>query len=143
MGAAINFILALAVATTSLAGGSLIWPRLTTQPRPQLLEEVHNVVLKTQVGQETANVLGVSDERHVTPISPGQVAASALLGIKNAVQRRVTTVIVGNAINQLRSRFDGLPSGQQQEIRQIFCQQPTPSPVSQTSTSSSSATPVH
>lgn len=121
MGPVIQFILAIAVATTSLAGGSLLWPRLTTQERPKLLQEVHDIVIRTPVGQETAQVLGVSDEAHVEPINVGQAVGAAVNGIKTVVQNRVQTIIVGNAVNQLSAQFDRLPKEQKVQIQQILC----------------------
>lgn len=116
-----NFIIALAIATASLVSGSLLWPRLTTQQRPKLLQEVHDVALKTSIGKETANVLGVSDETHIQPISIGQMTYSLVDTAKAAVQKRVQTVIVGNAVNQLNSQFDRLPIEQKKQIQEILC----------------------
>jgi len=122
MGPAVNFIIALAVAVTVVAGGSLAWPRLTNQPRPKILQDVKNVVIKTKVGQDTANVLGVSDESQIKPVNLGSVASGALGQVKTAVQNRVQEVIVGNAVNQLRQQFDQLSPEQKGQIQQIFCQ---------------------
>jgi hypothetical protein len=121
MGPIIQFIIAVMVATTSLAGGSLAWPRLTTQTRPKLLQEVHDVVMKTQAGKQAANVLGVSDETSVEPINIGQILGSAIEGVKMSVQNRVQTIIVGNAVNQLRAQFDKMPENQKEQIQQILC----------------------
>ena len=121
MGPVIQFILAIAVATTSLAGGSLVWPRFTSQERPKLLQEVHDLVIRTPVGQETAQVLGVSDETHVEPINVGQAVGAAFNGVRTAVQNRVQTIIVGNAVNQLSAQFDRLPIEQKEQIQQILC----------------------
>jgi hypothetical protein len=118
MGPVMQFVLALAVATTSLASGSLIWPRLTTQARPKLLQDVHDIVLKTQAGKQ---VLGVSDEAHVEPINPGQIVSTAINGVKTAVQNRVTTIVVGNAVNQLSSQFERLPREQKVYIQEALC----------------------
>lgn len=131
MGPVASFIIALAVAATSLAGGSLVWPRLTTNERPKLLQEVHDVVIKTQQGQEAAQVLGVSDEKNVKPIQIGQVVGGVVGGVTSALQNRARDVIVGNAVNQLRSEYDKMPKNEKDAVQQIFCQTPT------TSTSSS------
>jgi hypothetical protein len=121
MGPVMQFILALAVAATSLAGGSLVWPRLTTQARPKLLQNVHDVVIKTPVGQQTAQVLGVSNEAQVEPINIGKTVAGAVEGVRGAIQNRVQTVVVGNAVNQLTTQFDRLPQEQKENIQQILC----------------------
>jgi hypothetical protein len=122
MGPIANFIIALVVAGVTIAGGSLAWPRLTNQPPPKLLKEVRSVVIKTQVGEQTANVLGVTDEKNVKPINLGTVAAGALGEVKTAVQNRVQAIIVGNAVNQLHQQFEKLSPAQKTQIQEIICQ---------------------
>jgi hypothetical protein len=121
MGPVANFFIALVVAAASLTTGSIAWPRLTAQPRPQLLQEVHDVAIKTSIGKQTANVLGVSDEANIQPINFGQVASSIVDAAKNAAQKRVQTVVVQNAVNQLSAQFEKLPRDQKEQIQQALC----------------------
>jgi hypothetical protein len=117
----LNFIVALAVAVASLVSGSLAWPRLTTVTRPKLLQEVHDIALTTSIGKQTANVLGVSDETNIQPLNIGQMTYSLVDSAKAAIQKRAQTVIVGNAVNQLNSQFDRLPTEQKKQIQEILC----------------------
>jgi len=121
MGPVANFIIALTVGVTSLVGGSLVWPRLTTQERPRLLQEVHDKAIGTSLGQRAAAVLGVGDETNIQPISLGGVVYSLIDSAKAVVQKRAQTVIVGNAVNQLRSQFDKLSPDQKEQIQQALC----------------------
>jgi len=121
MGTVANFLIALVVATVTIAGGSIAWPRITKQPRPKLLQDVKNIVIQTSVGKETANVLGVSDEAHITPVNLGQVAAGAVGQVKTVVQNRVQAIIVGNAVNQLHQQFERLSPDQKTQIQEIIC----------------------
>lgn len=121
MGSTGRFFLALMVAVTTLAGGSLLWPRLTTRPRPKLLQDVHDLVLRTPMGQHSADVLGVSDEAAVEPINIGAVVGSAVYGAKIAIQKRVQNVVVINAVNSLSRRFESLPPEQKEQIQEILC----------------------
>lgn len=115
-----NFILTLVVAATSLAGGSLLWPRLTTAPRPKLLQQVHDIVVKTPQGATAANVLGVSDT-NVEPINLGVVANTVVNSIKTAAQKRATTIIMSQVTSQLNSQYEKLPQDQQRILQQIIC----------------------
>jgi hypothetical protein len=124
MGPTAQFIIAIMVAVTSLAGGSLAWPRITTQMRPKLLQDVHDIVMKTPIGKQTASVLGVSDEANAKPINVGQIMGDAVSGIKISAQQRVQTIIVGNAVNQLRAQFDKMPQDQKSQIQEILCKPP-------------------
>ena len=135
MGPVANFIIALVVGTASLVGGSLVWPRLTTQERPRLLQEVHDKAIGTSIGQRAAGVLGVADETNIQPVNLGGVVYSLADSLKSAVQKRAQTVIVGNAVNQLRSQFDKLSPDQKEQIQQALC-----SPVNNPDASASSAT---
>jgi hypothetical protein len=135
MGLVVNLIITLAVVVASLATGSLAWPRFTTQERPKLLQEVHDVALKTPIGREAASVLGVTDESQVEPFNFGSIIYSIVDSARAAAQNRAQTVIVGNAVNQLKGQFDQLSSDQKDLIRQAICQ-----PLDSESVSSPSAT---
>lgn len=100
---------------------SLVWPRLTVTPRPVPLEQIHDVVLRTSIGQQAAQVLGVSDEKNIVPIHPSAVAASAASTIVATVEKRAQEVIVQNAVKQLTNQFDGLPQEQKLQIQTIIC----------------------
>lgn len=121
MGPVIQFVMALAVAATTLAGGSIAWPKLTSQPRPQLLQQVHDFVIRTPAGQRTADVLGVSDESRVEPINIGVIAGNGVTAIKQSVQNRIQTIVVGNAVNELTRQFDRLSEDQKQTIQEALC----------------------
>jgi hypothetical protein len=126
MGPVVQFTLALAVAITSLAGSSIAWPKLTNQQRPQLLQQVHDAAIKTPPGQRAAEVLGVTDESHVEPVNLGKLASDGINGVKSTVQKRVQTIVVSNAVNELTRQFDKLPDDQKVYIQQALCQpQPT------------------
>lgn len=73
------------------------------------------------MGAHSADVLGVSDEANVQPIDVGQIVGGAVMGAKTAVQKRVQTVVVTNAVNSLSRRFDALPEDQKEQIQQILC----------------------
>jgi hypothetical protein len=128
MGPTGRFFLALSVAIVALGSGSLMWPRLSDKPRPKVLQDIHDLVLKTSVGQNAANVLGVSDESNVQKLDFGVMASTAVTNTKTAVQNRVRTVVVTNAVNQLNRQFDNLSEDQKTYVRQAICepQEPTP-----------------
>ena len=121
MGPVVQFVLALAVAATALGGGSLAWPRITAKPRPVLLQNVHDFVVKTPVGQRTADVLGVTDESSVEPVNLGEVASTIVNSAKSAAQQRIQKIVIGNAVNELTRQYDRLPEDQKQYIQQALC----------------------
>jgi hypothetical protein len=86
---------------------------------------VHSQLLKTQLGKETAGILGVSDEAHIRPIDLGQAASSAANSIVQVVEKRIETIIAENAVREVRSQLDRLSSDQKEQLQQILCKPPS------------------
>lgn len=120
----VQLFLAVAVFGITLSGGSLVWPKITSAPRPQLLQQVHDSVIKTPMGSQAASVLGVSDEQKVQPISLGQIAGNIGNSIKSAAQDRAQTIIMSQVMGQLTSQYEKLPPEQKAELQQIICKPP-------------------
>lgn len=117
----VQLFLAVAVFGVTLSGGSLVWPRLTNTPRPQLLQQVHDSVIKTPAGAQAAQVLGVSDDRTIQPINLGQVVGNIGNAIKTAAQKRAQTIITAQIVGQLSNGYEKLPKDQQQQLQEIIC----------------------
>ena len=116
----VQLVLAVFVFGVTLSGGSLVWPKITSAPRPQLLQEVHDTVVKTPQGAAAAAVLGVTDDT-TEPINLGAVANTAWNGIKSAAQKRATTIIMSQVTAQLMNQYEKLPLDQQQTLQDIIC----------------------
>lgn len=117
----VQLILAVAVFGVTLSGGSLVWPRVTSAPRPQLLQQVHDSVIKTPVGSQAAQVLGVTDDKSIQPINLGALVGSVGNSVKNAAQKRAQTIIMAQVTQQLTTQYRKLPKDKQLELRQIIC----------------------
>ncbi len=117
------FVLALVVSVFTLSGGSLLWPKFTAAPRPQLLQQVHDIVVKTPPGEQAAQVLGVSTD-DVQPINLGEVANSVVTNIKTAAQKRAQTIIMAQVTSQLTNQYEKLSKDQQEKLQQIICTPP-------------------
>ncbi len=100
---------------------SLVWPKITSQPRPESLDKVRDVVMETEVGKNIANTLGVTNDTTVTPVSISSLAASAaqtvVTNIVKETQNTVTTKVLESAVKQ----FDQLPQAEQSKFRQLIC----------------------
>ncbi len=107
-----NFLFALIVAAVSASGGSLLWPRLTSVPRPQLLQQIHDFVIHTPMGTQAATVLGVADEANVEPLDGGAIVGGAMGALKDAVQKRAEAIIITQVTRQI---------SQNQELRELIC----------------------
>lgn len=116
----IQLVLAVAVFGITLSGGSLVWPKVTRAPRPQLLQQVHDTVVGTPVGSQAAAVLGVTDDKNVQPINLGEIANNAWNGVKNAAQKRAQTIVMSQVTAQLMNQYEKLPKDQQKRCRRLF-----------------------
>ena len=121
----VQLILTVAVFGVTLSGGSLVWPRVTGAPRPQLLQQIHDSVVKTPIGSHAAQVLGVSDDKNIQPIDPGRIAGTIGNNLKSAAQKRAQTIITAQIVGQLTNGYDKLPKDQQKELQQIICTTPS------------------
>ena len=101
---------------------SLVWPRITKDPRPDSLTKVRDVVLTTEVGKNAAQTLGVTNESTVEPVSIATLvvdgAASALQGVAKTAGHTVTAQLVGS----LAKQFDSLPEDEKETFRSQICQ---------------------
>ncbi len=117
----IKFVSALLIAGAFVVGVSLMWPRLTSQPRPEVLTQVRDFIVQTPQGYEAANVLGVSDERNVEPFDIRVTAQTIAYNIMNSLRERATDVVVTHAVRQLQKKYEELPPDQQAQLQQIIC----------------------
>ena len=67
-----QFIGSFVLASVVLVGGSLLWPKIMKQERPEVLQAVHDKVVETDIGKKAEEVLGTVD----VPQNAGQAAAS-------------------------------------------------------------------
>jgi len=123
----VQFVLALAILGVTVSIGSLLWKKLTSAPRPQALQQVHDFVMKTPQGDQAAQVFGVTDDKTVTPINLGDAANTAWNGIKSAVQQRATTIVMSQVTTQLVNQYEKLSRDQQKTLQEIICKTATPS----------------
>lgn len=117
----VQLVLAVVVFGVTVSGGSLVWPKVTRAPRPQLLQQVHDSVIKTPAGAQAAQVLGVTDDTNVQPINLGTVANTAWNGIKKGVEKRAQTILVSQVTTQLTGQYEKLPKDQQKQLQDIIC----------------------
>ncbi len=110
----LKFIFTLVAAGISVFGASLLWPRLTNQPRPPMLQEVHDTGLQTAAGQQAAQALGVSDEANITPLNGAEILAGAVGALKEAAQERAQTIMVTQLTQQLSE-------DQKQQLQELIC----------------------
>jgi hypothetical protein len=113
---------------------SLLWPRISPYPRPEPLTRLRSILVAIPQGQKVANVLGVSDESQVTPLTPQKI----MQGIVDSVKARITDVVITHAVREIMSRFSQLSPGEQTRILDAISQSLNASPSGESVTASGS-----
>ncbi|MFZ5845656.1 MAG: hypothetical protein ACOY0S_04275 [Patescibacteria group bacterium] len=113
----LKFILVAVISGVTVALGSLLWPKFTRQARPAPLQQVHDLVIKTDLGKEVAGILGVTDETTIAPINIASWAGSLMSSTGEQAQQ----IVVTQTINRLLQQFEQLPPEQKQQIQQAIC----------------------
>lgn len=116
-----NFIITLLFSLVVIAGASIVWPKLTNQPRPESLSKIHQIVMGTPVGQPFANILGVSSDMKIEPLNVASAATDIASGLMGTVRERIAQLVVTQAVRQLVAQVDNLPPQQKVQVVELLC----------------------
>jgi len=117
----LKFIIALASTLIIVAGASLVWPKITSYPRPEPLTQVRDMVVSTDIGKEIAQTLGVEDEKDVVPVDIKSVAGAAISSAAADVQEKAADAVTREIIIQVVKKIETLAPDQQQAIKEEIC----------------------
>lgn len=116
----LRFLLGMIALVICVSLVSLLWSKFTIKPKPLVLAEVEKNVLSTSIGQEIANVLGVT--QNTAPLNLQEVAVSAVNSVVTTVENKASETIAIQAINQLTKQFEKLSEIQKMQIRESICE---------------------
>lgn len=116
----IKYALAAMVGAGVVVIASLVWPRFTDKPEPQALEHVRNAVLGTQVGQSTADLLGVTDAG-VKPLNLSDTVSSVAGVVTASVEQEVQRIVSDQVASQVIKQYQQLPAPQQERVVELIC----------------------
>lgn len=110
----------------SLAGAgvvvlvSLLWPRFSNKPEPQALEQVRNTVLGTEIGQNAAALLGVTND-HPQPLNLSDTVSSVAGMVTSSVEQKVSQIVSDQVAAQVIKQYQQLPIIQQDHVVEMIC----------------------
>lgn len=116
----IKYALAAAVGAGVVATASLIWPKFTANPEPEVLKQVRNTVLGTEVGQSAAELLGVSDSS-VKPLNFSDTVSSVAGVVTSSVEQKVAQIVSDQVAAQVIKQYQQLPAVQQDRVVEMIC----------------------
>ncbi len=122
-----QFIGAAIGASVAISVTSLVWPRVTREPRPEALSRVREVVMQTQVGQGVAQVLGVADEAVVQPLDVNSAVTSGATYIIDSVTKSAQHAVTARLIESVAKQFNELSEEDKASFRAQICV-PPPNP---------------
>ena len=102
-----QFIGATIGASVVISLASLVWPKVTSEPRPEALNRVRDVVMRTQVGQGVAQVLGVTDETGAAPIDVRSAAVTGTNMVIDSVTKSAQHAVTTRLMESLAKQFNG------------------------------------
>lgn len=100
---------------------SFIWPRVTTDPRPEALTKVREMAIETQAGYNLAQVLGVTDESGIQPTSIGEVVTNGTNAAIDAVTKSAQHAVTTRILESLAKQFNDLPEEEKATFRAQIC----------------------
>ncbi len=126
----IQYIAAALGSAVVISVASLVWPKVTAQPRPKQLTQVREIVMQTQVGQNIAQVLGVTDEAAVKPMSVGEFVQEQTTAVVSSAANSAQHAVTSQVLSQLAKKFTELPKDEQEQFKALICEPPviTPTP---------------
>ena len=125
----IQYVAAALGSAVVISIASLVWPKVTTQPRPKQLTQVREMVMQTQAGKNMAQVLGVTDEATVKPMSVGEFVQEQTAAVVSSVADSAQHAVTSQLLIQLSKKFSELPKAEQEQFRSLICTPPTPLPT--------------
>lgn len=110
-----------------IAFASLLWPRISSDPRPIALTKVRDMVIETPAGANLASVLGVADESAAEPININDMVVTGTTAVINTVATTAQRAVTNRVLETLVGQFNGLPEEDKASFRAQICE-PTPQP---------------
>lgn len=117
----IQFLFVSLGATIAISIASLLWPKVTSKPSPTVLTQVRHMVVRTPIGHQAADVLGVTDEGQTQPVNVGELAVSAGNAIVSHIEESATQAVASQVVKQVLRQIDKLPENQKLELQQQLC----------------------
>lgn len=120
MGSVLKYIFASLIAAAIVGLVSVVWPKLTTQQEPAALQQVRDSVLGTEVGQSTAELLGVADGG-TKPLNLSDTVSSVAGVVTSSIEQKVEQIVADQVATQVVKQYQQLPAQQQDRVEEMIC----------------------
>lgn len=117
-----QFVGAAIGASIVMTFASFLWPKVTSEPRPEALTRMRDVVIHTTMGQRLADVLGVSDETQVTQVSIGDTVTYGTNAVIDTISKSAQRAVTAKLLETLGSQFNNLSEEDKIIFRTQICE---------------------
>jgi hypothetical protein len=117
----VRFILTLGILVACVAVISIVWPRFTNKPRPAPLTQIYEAVKQTPLGEQTANVLGVTTDT-VPPMDIQVVAGDIFKAAANSAKQKAQEFMISRVLIQFMKQYENLSDNDKTFVRANICQ---------------------
>lgn len=117
----IKFLAVLVISTVAVSAVSLAWPRLSSTKRPDVLDKVHDIVVKTNFGSNLQNVLGVSVDTTPAPINIASAAAGVASYVVSSVEKKAQDVVYQQVLQQFFNQYQSMTPEKKKDIQDMIC----------------------
>lgn len=116
----VKYIFVAGVSAAAVAIVSLLWPKFTTKNEPLVLNQVRGAVLGTEIGQNTAKLLGVTGEGgHMFNFS--DTVSSVAGAVTSSIEQKVAQIVSDQVASQVVKQYNQLPVPQQDRVVEMIC----------------------
>ncbi|MEK9143443.1 MAG: hypothetical protein AAB481_02345 [Patescibacteria group bacterium] len=116
----IKYILVAIAGAAVVSVVSLLWPKFTAKPEPNALEQVRDAVLGTEIGQNAAALLGVTND-HPQPLNLSDTVSSVAGMVTSSVEQKVSQIVSDQVAAQVVKQYKQLPEIQQTYVTETIC----------------------
>jgi hypothetical protein len=101
---------------------SILWPKFRSDQKPEFLQKIYSVGINTSPGQKLSNVLGVSIDKKIEPVSVTKLSEEMIKNTQNRIINYTQNIAVTYAVRQLLGLYANLEDNQKKELKDIICQ---------------------
>ncbi|OGG08315.1 hypothetical protein A2154_03480 [Candidatus Gottesmanbacteria bacterium RBG_16_43_7] len=114
----------MALALGALSIVSIVWPQITGQKRPPVVQKTYDTVKNTQFGQSVSAVLGISSDMPPEQIQIDTLVKNVLTQAAVGVESSAKSIIARQTLRQLLNQYNALDEGQRSKLHELICNPP-------------------
>jgi len=117
----IKFLAVFGIFALVISVVSIVWPRISKEKRPEALQKVNDMVIKTDFGSNLQNVLGLSVDTTPVPINISSAAAGVASYVVSSVEKKAQDVVYQQVLQQFFNQYQSMTPEKKKDIQDLIC----------------------